>query len=84
MKNFFMTMLSDGSTVSVKRVITFSAFILLAIAFLLDLAFDVKVADKLVDVMEMLVVAGFTGTVAEKFAKKSVINTPPTDESTNS
>lgn len=84
MKNFFMTMLSDGSTVSVKRVITFSAFILLAIAFLLDLAFNISVADKLVDVMEMLVVAGFTGTVAEKFAKKSVSNTPPTDESTNS
>lgn len=84
MKNFFMTMLSDGSTVSVKRVITFSAFILLAIAFLLDLAFDVKVADKLVDVMEMLVVAGFTGTVAEKFAKRSVSDTPTTDEPTNS
>ena len=84
MKNFFMTMLSDGSAVSVKRVITFSAFILLAIAFLLDLSFKLSVTDKLVNVMEMLVVAGFTGTVAEKFAKKSTSDTPTTDEPTKS
>lgn len=75
-----MTMLSDGSTVSVKRVITFSAFVLLAIAFLLDLAFNITLSEKLIDVMEMLVVAGFTGTVAEKFAKKYPATTPPDGE----
>lgn len=29
---------------------------------------DIKVSDKLVDVMEMLVVAGFGSTVLEKFS----------------
>jgi len=77
MKNFFMTMLSDGSSVSVKRVITFSAFVLLSVAFILDLAFNIEMSEKLIDVMEMLVVAGFTGTVAEKFAKKTPSIIPP-------
>lgn len=70
MKKFILNMLSYGSSISSKRVITLLAFLLLAIAFLLNLAFTIKVSDKLVDVMNMLVVAGFTGTVAEKFANR--------------
>ena len=68
MKKFILNMLSNGSSVSSKRVITLLAFLLLALAFILDMFLDIKVSDKLVDVMNMLVVAGFTGTVAEKFA----------------
>ena len=70
MKKFILNMLSNGSSVSSKRVITLLAFLLLALAFILDMFLDIKVSDKLVDVMEMLVVAGFTGTVAEKFANR--------------
>lgn len=70
MKKFILNMLSYGSSISSKRVITLLAFILLALAFILDMFLDIKVSDKLVDVMEMLVVAGFTGTVAEKFANR--------------
>lgn len=61
-------MLSNGSSVSSKRVITLLAFLLLALAFILDMFLDIKVSDKLVDVMEMLVVAGFGSTVLEKFS----------------
>lgn len=68
MKKFILNMLSNGSSVSSKRVITLLAFILLALAFILDMFLDIKVSDKLVDVMEMLVVAGFGSTVLEKFS----------------
>lgn len=63
-------MLSNGSSISSKRVITLLAFILLALAFILDMFLDVKVSDKLIDVMEMLVVAGFGSTVLEKFSNE--------------
>ncbi len=72
MKKFLLNMLSDGSEISIKRVITLAAFVLLAIAFLLDLAFDIKVSDSLTNIMENLTIAGFTGTVVEKFAKKTI------------
>lgn len=62
-------MVSEGSEVSVKRVTTFAAFVLLGLAFLLDLFFSITVADKLIEVMEMLVIAGFGTTAIEKFAK---------------
>lgn len=68
MKKFLLNMLSNGSSISSKRVITLLAFILLAIAFILDMFLDIKVSDKLIDVMNMLVVAGFGSTVIEKFA----------------
>lgn len=70
-KNFFMNMLSDGSEVSHKRVITFAAFALLCIAFLLDLFCDIKVDEALMNIMEAIVFAGFGATTVEKFAKKS-------------
>jgi len=64
-------MLSDGSDISIKRVITLAAFLLLASAFILDLALDIKVSEKLTSIMENLTIAGFTGTVVEKFVKKN-------------
>ena len=72
-KNWLVLMLSDGSEISHKRVITFGAFILLAIAFLLNLFLDIKVSDTLLNVMESLVMFGFGATTVEKFAKKAEI-----------
>lgn len=71
MKTFLLNMLSDGSEISVKRVITLCSFLLLALAFMLDLFFNVKVNVTLTDIMENLVMYGFAGTVVEKFVKKS-------------
>ena len=59
----------DGS-VSSKRVITFMATTLVALAFVLNLFWDFTVEQFMYDSMMMIVVAGLGTTVAEKFAKK--------------
>lgn len=68
MKQFFINMVSSDSTISHKRVIGIAAFVLLGIAFLLDLGFDIKVSENLLKVMEFIVMACFGSTVVEKFA----------------
>ena len=75
-KNWLTLMLSDGSEISHKRVITFGAFILLTIAFLLNLFWDIKVSENLIGVMEGLVFAGFGSTTVEKFAGFGSKKTP--------
>jgi len=66
------SMLSDGvnGSVSSKRVITFLATFLVAMAFVLNLFWDLTVEQFMYDSMMMIVVAGLGTTVAEKFAKK--------------
>lgn len=73
-------MLSEGSEISHKRVITFSAFILLAIAFLLNLFWNIKVSDALLNIMETLVMFGFGSTALEKFAKKNPNTSNPNED----
>ena len=80
-KNWLMSMLSEGSEVSMKRVVTSSAFCLLAIAFLLNLFWDIKVNDALLNIMENIVFAGVFSTMVEKFAKKVPADVPIVDES---
>lgn len=72
-KNFFQTMLSgnaDGDGVSSKRVITFSAFILCAIAFVCNIFFDIPIKDYVFNGMLYLVGAGLGFTTLERFSKK--------------
>ena len=66
------SMLSDGvnGSVSSKRVITFLATFLVAMAFVLNLFWDLTIEQFMYDSMMMIVVAGLGTTVAEKFAKK--------------
>ena len=66
------SMLSDGvnGSISSKRVITFLATTLVALAFVLNLFWDLTVEQFMYDSMMMIVVAGLGTTVAEKFAKK--------------
>jgi hypothetical protein len=66
------SMLSDGvnGSISSKRVITFLATFLVALAFVLNLFWDLTVEQFMYDSMMMIVVAGLGTTVAEKFAKK--------------
>ena len=66
------SMLSDGvdGSVSSKRVITFLATFLVAMAFVLNLLWSFTVEQFMYDSMMMIVVAGLGTTVAEKFAKK--------------
>ena len=66
------SMLRDGhdGSLSSKRVITFLAFILCAIAFLANLFFKYKIDTFLYESMAYIVMAGLGVTVAEKFSSK--------------
>ena len=72
MKEFFKKMLSsaDGGDVSSKRVITFSAFILLSIAFISNVFMDIPIKEFIFDGMLYLVAAGMGITALEKFSNK--------------
>jgi hypothetical protein len=72
MKKFFSTMLSDvdGQTSS-KRVITVVAFLLLAVAFLCNIFFEIPLQEFVFDGMMYLVCVGLGVTVAEKFKPKT-------------
>jgi hypothetical protein len=65
-------MISDGAdgSVSSKRVITVMATFLVALAFVLNLFWDLTIDQNMYDSMMMIVIAGLGTTVAEKFAKK--------------
>jgi len=65
------SMLSDGvnGTVSSKRVVTLSAFVLCAIGFIADI-YGYKMTPSLFESMIYLVIAGLGFTASEKFASK--------------
>jgi hypothetical protein len=66
------SMVADGvdGSISSKRVITCMATFLVALAFVLNLFWDLDVDQNMYDSMMMIVIAGLGTTVAEKFAKK--------------
>jgi hypothetical protein len=65
-------MLSDGhnGSVSSKRVITLLAFLLCALAFVVDLFTTYKAEPHLFDSMMYIVIAGLGFTASEKFTSK--------------
>ena len=65
------SMLSDGDgTVSSKRVITFSTFLICAAAFISQTWFGTSIDTKVFDSLMYIVVAGLGFTASEKFASK--------------
>jgi len=74
--NYIRSMLSDGinDSVSSKRVVTFSAFILCGVAFVSDLFFGLKIDPSTYESMMYIVVAGLGFTASEKFAPKQKEN----------
>ena len=66
------SMLSDGmdGSVSSKRVVTFLAFILCSMAFVVDLFTDYNITQSLFDSMMYITIAGLGVTASEKFAPK--------------
>lgn len=72
MKNFLVQMLTaEGEQQpSSKRVITFLAFILLAVGFLSELFFEKKLNPQTLDVMMYIVLGGLGFTASEKFTSK--------------
>jgi len=66
------SMLKDGDddTLSSKRVVTFLAFILCAIAFIANLFWKYQVEEFMFESMVYLAMTGLGVTVAERFAPK--------------
>ena len=69
---FLVKMLSGESETnpSSKRLITFLAFILVAIGFIAELFFEKKVSPQTFDAMMYIVLGGLGFTASEKFTKK--------------
>jgi len=67
------TLLEDGDnhSLSSRRVITFLAFVLCAIAFLANLFWGFKIDQFIYESMMYVVLGGLGVIVAEKFTKKS-------------
>lgn len=65
-------MLQDGidGSLSSKRVVTFCAFLLCAIAFIANLFFKLKIDQFIFDSMSYIAMAGLGATVAEKFSSR--------------
>jgi len=59
----------DGS-LSSRRVVTLSAFLLCAIAFVMDLFYNIKMEKFIFDSMSYIAIAGLGATVAEKFSSR--------------
>lgn len=70
--NFLTSMLTDGvnGTISSKRVVTLSAFLLCALAFVCELVYGLDVKQQTFDSMMYIVIAGLGFTASEKFTKK--------------
>jgi uncharacterized membrane protein len=70
--SFLIRMLSgeSESNPSSKRVITFLAFLLIAIAFFSELFFEKKVSPQTFDSIMYIVLGGLGFTASEKFVKK--------------
>lgn len=69
------SMLSDGEngSISSKRVITFVASFLVALAFIANLFWKLTVEEFMYSSMMTIVIAGLGTTVAEKFAPKKKV-----------
>lgn len=70
---YLKSMLADGhdaAAISSKRVVTFLAFALCALGFLVDLFSNFSITQTLYDSMMWIVIAGLGFTASEKFAKK--------------
>ena len=75
------TMLCDGidGSLSSRRVITFMAFLLCAMAFIANLFFGMKIEQFIFDSMSYIAMAGLGATVAEKFSSAERIRVADRD-----
>ena len=69
MGSFLENMLSSDGKISSKRVVTFLAFALIAVGFLVDLFTDFTISDNIYAGVEYIVIAGLGFTASEGFTK---------------
>jgi hypothetical protein len=67
MKNFLLNMLSSEGKTSSKRFITFLAFGLISIGFLVDLFTNLTISEQVYSGVEYIVIAGLGFTASENF-----------------
>jgi len=70
--NFLKIMLSSGSKVSSKRVVTFICLLFMIIGYVANLFWNFEVADNMFESLQWIVMAGLGFTASENFG-----NTPP-------
>ena len=63
-------MLSDGGSLSSKRVIAFLAFLVIAVSYFIDQFTEFKITKDLFDSLMWIVIGGMGITGVEKFAPK--------------
>ena len=69
--NMLVEMLSSGSKISSKRVITALAMLLITICTISELYWDFSVSDNIFDSLMYIVIGGVGFTASEKFTKKT-------------
>lgn len=77
------SMLRDGvnGSISSKRVITFLAFLLCALAFVCNLFYGLKIESFIYESMSYIAMAGLGVTVAEKFSSRQSVQQPQFENS---
>ena len=70
--HFLKNMLSSGSKVSSKRVVTFICLLFMLIGYVANLFWNFEVADNMFESLQWIVMAGLGFTASENFGK-----TPP-------
>ena len=66
---FLKNMLSSGSKVSSKRVVTFICLLFMIIGYVSNLFWDFEVADNMFESLQWIVMAGLGFTASENFGK---------------
>jgi hypothetical protein len=73
--HWFRSIFSDGSddAISSKRLVTFVAFVLCAVAFLANLFLNLTIEEHIFEGMMYIAIAGLGFTASERFAGKPSI-----------
>ena len=83
--HFLKNMLSSGSKVSSKRVVTFICLLFMIIGYVANLFWDFEVADNMFESLQWIVMAGLGFTASENFGNQPeevVVEEEPSPTST--
>lgn len=76
--SFWKNMLSKEGKVSSKRVVTFIAFLLMMLGFVIDLFTELEVSENIYESMQWIVMVGLGFTASEQFSPNGNNKTPKT------
>jgi hypothetical protein len=76
MKKFFINCLSSDGKISSKRIVTLSAFLMMAVGFLANLFWNFDIAENIYTSMEYIVLGGLGFTASEQFSTRKTTEEP--------